>query len=248
MFVRIASCLRLFHFVMGTAVIFCVSACSSVSVKESIELHPQSKVVRPSKIYIRPFEINDSTFNVDRYKEDRENFKQKTSQMLAELLAKHMKERIAPTEILEKSVIPPKGNVWLITGRFERVEQGSRALRALIGLGAGATKVEAAAFVYDLRQKKPDAPIFVIRTTGGSNLMGGAIGALYGFNPILFGATVAANLHLGLSWDINRTSREITAALSEFLYENHALSAKEAKASKRPGKIWRRIPPHPENE
>jgi Domain of unknown function (DUF4410) len=41
-------------------------------------------------------------------------------------------------------------SAWLVTGEFVRVTQGSRALRGLVGLGAGGTKLETAVRVYDL--------------------------------------------------------------------------------------------------
>jgi Domain of unknown function (DUF4410) len=58
---------------------------------------------------------------------------------------------------------------WLITGQFTRVRQGSRALRILLGLGAGGTKMETITQVYDLSTRARQRPLFTFSTSGGSN-------------------------------------------------------------------------------
>lgn len=219
-------------------------SCASVSVKETIQVRKNADVVLPAKIYVKHFEINDAGFEVDREGERLKDFKWETSERMARMLVRHLRRRLAPATIVSKSAPLPQENAWLVTGRFERVEQGSRALRTLVGFGAGATRMETAAFVYDLR--KPDsAPFLVIRTEGGSNQMGGLAGTIFGFNPFLFGLNILTNLQHGLVWDSNRTSREITAAMSEYLYNQGVIADDEAYAAKRRGHFWGHLKPRP---
>ena len=49
----------------------------------------------------------------------------------------------------------PRGNFWLIVSRFDRMYQGSRMLRSVIGFGAGGTKLEMTVMVYDLSRRPP---------------------------------------------------------------------------------------------
>lgn len=222
-----------------------MASCASVSVSETIRPGPPKKVVLPAKIYIKNYEINEAGFDVDREGESLRKFKWQTADRLSRMLRRQIRRRIAPATVISKAAPLPQENAWLITGRFERVEQGSRALRTVVGFGAGATRMETATFVYDLRKPDPGGPILVIRTQGGSNQMGGLIGTVLGFNPFLFGLNVLGNLQHGLVWDSNRTSREITAAMSEFLYQQGAISEDEAYAAKKSGRLWGRLKPKP---
>jgi uncharacterized protein DUF4410 len=67
-----------------------------------------------------------------------------------------------------------RADAWLVTGEFVRVNGGSRALRSLIGLGAGGTKMETVVRVYDLSRLSKE-PVFQFDTSGGSNAEPGAV-------------------------------------------------------------------------
>ena len=62
---------------------------------------------------------------------------------------------------------------WVITGRFIDVNQGSGALQAGVGFGAGQSSVEVRAQVYALRDM--DTPFLVFDSKGASGHMPGAV-------------------------------------------------------------------------
>jgi hypothetical protein len=92
-----------------------------------------------------------------------------------------------------------------VTGQFTYVEQGSRALRAVVGMGAGGTKVETTVRLYDLSVSS-SKPVVTFNTTGGSNAQPGVITG-GGLNA---GGLSSGVLNVyGLDDDLKRTAREI---------------------------------------
>jgi len=150
-------------------------------------------------------------------------------------LAKRLNKNIAPAVVVATNAPLPKGNYWLITGQFDRVSQGSRFLRAALGYGLGGTKLDTTVVVHDL-SRKPPRKFLVIETTGGSNAPPGAIGvATYPFNGIpALGALggIVEGVRAGVTYDVIRTSREVTATISEYLHEQGQLADKKPLVSK----------------
>lgn len=110
---------------------------------------------------------------------------------------------------------PPKKGLW-VTGQITEENKGSRALRAIIGLGAGKTKLETKTFVYNLDKSKK-SPWLTIWTTGHSGREPGAIfsampSPIIAFN-ILGVASTAATLinhsNKGLTQDAKRTGKTV---------------------------------------
>jgi hypothetical protein len=64
-------------------------------------------------------------------------------------------------------------NCWIVRGQFVVVDQGSRAMQAGVGFGAGQSHVEVRAQVYTLSD--PDTPFLVFDTNGASGHMPGAV-------------------------------------------------------------------------
>lgn len=91
----------------------------------------------PSAIYIRPFCIDTATFSGDEANSEGEMPIRKalTPVEFANDLREEL-EKMAPTRILKDNESPRLG--WLVDGRFEVVDGGSPAARALFGsVGAG---------------------------------------------------------------------------------------------------------------
>ncbi len=200
--------------------------CASVSVQKGTE---SPVLEKPQKIYIQDFAVANGKWNVDREGEELADFKKKLTEKLTEDVLVRASKNLAPASRDDHSAPFPPQNAWLITGRFTRVNQGSRLLRAAIGLGAGGTKVETEVAVYDLRAGQTDQPFLTFSTTGGSGsaqaaaILGGPIGAA---PNAVGGATV------GLTDDLRRTSREITAALSEYMFARGWISEDERVKAK----------------
>jgi uncharacterized protein DUF4410 len=141
-------------------------------------------------------------------------------------LVRRLSRYVAPAQAVAATAPLPRGNYWLLTSRFDQVNQGSRLLRSFIGFGAGGTKLEMSVVVSDL-SRKPPRPFLLIQTTGGSNAAPGAIGTAAYFVTGVTALFSAGNLfegtRSGLTFDTLRTARQIAAALSEYLVERGAL-------------------------
>jgi hypothetical protein len=244
---RVASCPKpAFFFAFGLTLF--LSGCASVSVSETIvRPNPGRPLVFPQTIYVRNYEAPLENLRVDRDGEKLQTFIVQKQDRLSRNLKRRLNKHLAPTEIIATTAPIPQGPGWLLEGTFDRINQGSRALRSIIGLGLGGTKIDTTTKVYQLgnpkRREKPEL-IFVIRTTGGSGASPGAIGGFSPFGPLgPFGMVPNAifGAQTGLAFDTNRTAREITAALSEFAWQEGLISEDQALGPKRLGRIPNRV-------
>ncbi|HEY8965141.1 MAG TPA: DUF4410 domain-containing protein, partial [Candidatus Methylacidiphilales bacterium] len=125
-------------------------------------------------------------------------------------------------EEIKEGAAPADREAWIIRGRFTKIYQGSRLLRGTIGFGAGRTCYETRVSVYD-PGKKDGAPILVFKTVGGSGAEPGAISGI-ATDPLTLvieaAASGAGGVAHGFTEDTARTAREITAALSDYLYRH----------------------------
>jgi len=205
-----------------------LSSCASVSVKEDQAKSAHGGLQMPSMIYVLPFDT-DGEINVDREGAELEEFESNLKDMMVAALMERFPKHLAPAISVTSLDEVPEGNYWVVGGNFTRIEQGSRALRAIVGFGAGGTKVESDVFVYDasysLRQ-----PFRTFRTTGGS---GATPGALTSLTPVTAVVSAASGSAKGLTSDVVRTSRMITADLSEYMYERGWISESQKLEAKR---------------
>ena len=205
-----------------------LSGCASVSVTK-IQSQDSKGFVLPKKILIQEFMANDSALKVDRQGAALQELKSKMATQLAGDLAKSLKENVLPAKTLASGTKPPREDAWLVTGSFLRVNQGSRALRSVVGFGAGGTRIETSVIVYTLKGPKP-SEVLKFRTFGGSNQEPGP-GIVMGAVPMNLGAPfslVYGPAMTGLSYDIRRTAKEISAEISDSL-RCHGLKTKNLK-------------------
>jgi len=191
--------------VVAAPMLFLIAGCASVSVRDA-SVGSRTPKAPPEVIYVAPFDTRGAAFNVDREGQELDAFKRATAKMLQTRLVERLPE-IAPAAAAPEQW-PSRG--WLVRGRFIRVNQGSRALRATIGFGLGATKMETEVMVYDLALSKKE-PFLRFATTGGSNAEPGALGSagttLVAGVSALYSAL--GNAAHGISEDAWRTAREI---------------------------------------
>lgn len=244
------TCLRSGGLILG---LFLLGGCASVSVRSVEKTHHQPAPRLPTTVYVKNFATPEENFRVDRSGEALATFRQQLSERLSRQLEKRLDHNLISGNIVSRSFIPPSGNAWLIDGRFDRVAQGSRALRALLGFGSGGTKIETTAIVYDLSTTKP-TPFLVIQTTGGSNAMPGAVANI---NPLMLLPSVvgfivgaAGGAHSGLGFDANRTAREIIAVVSAYTAERGMIPPEQAMQPKMLGNVPLRLgdPARPVNQ
>jgi hypothetical protein len=195
------------------ALLLVFTGCASVSTHSRERFGEPTRTIAPEIIYVQGFVTPADVFRVDRPEAEAKDLREEESQRLARNIVWRVRDHILPSSLLPTDAKPPCGNYWLVTGKFVRVNQGSRALRMVIGFGAGGTKVETEVEVFDLSGAVPEL-VMRFRTTGGSNAQPGAIANTSWFFAGLSGASLAFT---GIRFDIARTSREITASLSQEL-------------------------------
>jgi len=209
--------------IAGLTAILVLASCASVSVEKGTE---QSTSRMPQKVYVALFDVSHGAFKVDREGKELADFKQNLQLMLRTGMTTDLSRRlISAVPANRQSGVHPE-NAWLIRGEFTKVNQGSRLLRGAIGFGAGGTKVETKVYVYDLNQSDT-VPFLTFATTGGSGAEPGAITAI-ATDPLTIAIEVVAGgaggIAHGLTEDTARTSREITAELSDYMYRSGWIS------------------------
>ncbi len=218
--------------------LFCAALCScaSVSLKKVDVLTARPPAKAPAMIFVKPPTFYDAAVRVDRSGARLETFEHDMQERFTRNVVRRLSRYVAPAQAVAATAPLPRGNHWLVTSRFDRVNQGSRLLRSFIGFGAGGTKLEMSVVVYDL-SSKPPRPFLLIQTTGGSNAPPGVIGTAAYFVTGVTALFSAGNLfegtRSGLTFDTLRSAREIAAALSEYLVERGALPPGKGLRSKR---------------
>ena len=206
-------------------------SCASVSVKKIELLTARPPTKAPAKILVKPPTFYDPGLRVDRSGAKLEKFKYELQEKFTRNLIRRLSRHVAPAQAVAATAPLPRGNYWVITARFDRVNQGSRLLRSVVGFGSGGTKLEMSAMVSDLSKARPRS-FLLIETTGGSNATPGAIGtAAYfvtGVTALFSLGNLLEGTRSGLTFDTIRTAREIAASLSEFLFERGVLSPEKA--------------------
>ena len=205
-----------------------MAGCASVSVKE--DKWSKDRLAMPPRVYVADFEVPADALDVDRAGPELEGFRQTVLKGFTNELCDRITERIAPAVPLTKGLRPSKG-AWIVEGRFLRVNQGSRLLRSVVGLGAGGTKMEARTTVSVVGARGARRMIAEIETTGGSNAEPGMLTF-----PTPIGGGIRALVSLaktGVTADQKRTARMITAAMAEKLErQGYALRGKKEKVKR----------------
>jgi hypothetical protein len=210
---------RLPGLVAATALVFAFAGCASISVQPHSET---SHARKPARIYVAGFSTRDGEFNVDREKVELRDFKTNLQALLQMAMVTDLSKRLIPADDAPSSGNLLGQHAWLVRGEFTRVNQGSRALRGVIGFGAGGTKLETKVSVYDL-DASDEKPFLTFSTTGGSNAEPGALTGIW-TDPVTavvgMGLSGVGGIAHGVTEDTRRTAREITAVLSDYMFRH----------------------------
>lgn len=214
--------------ICGVMLALMLAGCASISVKE--DEWSSERLAQPKRIYVMDYEVPAEVLAVDRSGEELEQFRQEKAKNFTAELCERISKRIAPAVPLAKGVSPEKGS-WVVEGRFLRVNQGSRLLRSLVGLGAGGTKMDTRTTVSLIGARGAKKKIAEIETTGGSNAEPGMLTF-----PTPIGGGIRAVVSLaktGVTPDQKRTARMITAAMAEKLeVQGYVLPGKKEKVKR----------------
>lgn len=214
-----------------------LGGCASISVKgvdKKRSIEPRSK---PSAVYVMPFSTEGAEINVDREGAELDAFKKDMAAALANALADKLSAAVARAQVLKAGARPPRRG-WLVQGRFLRVNQGSRALRAFVGLGAGGTKMETEVSVLDLARSR-NTPFVSFQTTGGS---GATPGMITSPGPVSAGIGMVAGATKGVTEDAERTARMITGMISQYMLGRKWIKAEQAVPVKMEGELGEVVP------
>ena len=169
----------------------------------------------PPYIYIAPFDTKTARWLVDRDGVDivkfKENFQTNFTVQLQTRLSK-----LAPSQQRWVDDLPDHG--WLVTGQFITVDQGSRALRTIVGAGAGETTLQTNVYVYDLSISKTQY-VLAFRTGVEDPKEGtgsGSGSAPAGLSALAEPVSTGMGLGSGLKLDTTRTCREIADILARY--------------------------------
>jgi hypothetical protein len=221
---------------IGSLAVLILSSCASVSVKKQQYLAPTLPKRVPQKILVRPLAYYTPDVAVGRDGERLQQFQYEFQEKFTRELSESLTSRVGQVQAIAATAPVPRGNYWLITGQFDRIRQGSRLLRALVGFGWGATKLETSILVTDLSGPKP-RPFLLVQTSGGSNALPGVVTTtgyvLGGVTAVAGGGQLLDSSRTGLTFDAKRTAEEVSAALSEYLYQQGAIPYDYAVAPKR---------------
>ena len=229
---------KFYRVILTAPFVLVLCSCASVSIHNlSLSQHNAAKKA-PDEIWTRPFTISPNALRVDRQGEELRAFESDLKAGMTHELLQQISQYVAPTRVASSKGILPRGNYWLVTGEFHRVNQGSRLLRSTVGLGTGGTKMETQIIVYNLTGKVP-REFLRFQTTGGSNISQGIGGIVtLPFNgPMAFTSLFNAidGVRSGVTFDTTRTAHEIAATLSGYLKTNEIPSKRRLISPKKLG-------------
>jgi Domain of unknown function (DUF4410) len=239
-------CRRLMGCVLLCSFLLSILGCASISLETQREDATRRLRRKPQVLIVKDFSFpHQAAVRADRSGQELVAFEQKLQISLREQLVRALGRYGIPVTVAVSSQelrkLRKRQPAWLITGQFNRVNQGSRALRIALGLGAGGTKMETTAQVYDLSKGNVQQSLFTFSTTGGSNAEPGIITSVGPLAPTTVPAvviSVAGKGAHGVSEDAKRTARVIAAYVSEQLEARGYLPAgKKAGKAKRPGEL-----------
>ncbi|MBV8901149.1 MAG: DUF4410 domain-containing protein [Verrucomicrobia bacterium] len=220
--------------------------CASVSVRSERSGQTRARYHCPTVLYVKDFGFPvQAAIRADRSGQALAAFEQGLQNRLRTQLVRALGRYGVPvvpvTDPGELSKLRRRQPGWLITGQFTRVNQGSRALRIALGLGAGGTKMETVVRVYDLSERQREKPLFSFSTSGGSNAEPGIITSVGPLAPTTVPAlvvAVASKAGHGVTEDEKRTARVISAKVSEELSARGCLPpGHKPGRAKRPGEL-----------
>jgi hypothetical protein len=210
-------------------VLVLLSSCASVGVKD--EHRTSSKPAKkPEKIYVADFSTANSTFKIaGEESKNPEAYKKKVVDMLANYIVKGVSDHVASAQRASTTKSLPRTG-WLITGELTRVNTGNRELRAIVGLGAGGSKMEMRVSVTDLAGN--GKPFLTFDTTGGSNAMPGLLESSGPGSAVI---SMTTQSMMGVTDDAARTSRMIAGELNSYMIERGWLSKDKTYSVKKLG-------------
>jgi hypothetical protein len=187
-----------------------LAGCAGAQVTQQNQAAPITSTP-PSAVFIYPFAVDaddvtlnqgflQSTYrNISGENETAQQLQlaHQTAQNICVQVAANLTQKGITTTCLQRGVQPTGNNVLIMDGEFTDISEGNRLRRMVIGLGVGASKVDAVVSVY----QKTDAgsrQIMEFATNADSGYMPGA-GITGPAGAAAGGATAAATIGLNVA-------------------------------------------------
>ena len=198
--------------VRGTYVLLAVAAfgCAGAQVTQSSSSAPIT-ATQPTAVVVYPFAVDESDVSLNSgifqkaYRnmsgEDQSaqqsQLAHQTAQNICVQVAANLTQKGITTTCLQRGVPPTGDNILVLDGQFTDISEGNRLRRMVIGLGAGASKVDT---VVQVIQKTPQGSSELIdfATSADSGYMPGA-GITGPAGAAAGGATAAASLGVNIA-------------------------------------------------
>lgn len=207
----IESCRLARHLFRSAVIALVLAGCSSAKVVSSEEVS-RAPAARPSVVYVADFEEAAGSVQSEGLGSLRpihSLFEQAKAKSLVDTMSNSIvqdlgKKGISAHRVPANSPTPAQG--WLVRGVFTKIDEGSRARRALLGFGSGQDDVEVTASIDDLAAGALQ-PLYQTHTDATSGRMPGAIVTR---NPY-----AAAAKFVLAGQDLERSTRETAEKIAE---------------------------------
>lgn len=177
----------------------------------------------PTKIVVEPFSSRRADFQLgERSVAEQDRLRREIVSSLARQTAQQIRTHAAHSSVSSGHVVP---GMWVVRGNIRKVDQGSRALRTGVGLGAGRTTMKTSVSVFQVTASGW-VPLLSFKTSGASGLEPGVAPSIATGGISAVGTSVAAvgAALPGVNSDIDRTAYEISAMLSAYLQAHRLLA------------------------
>ncbi|MGA7873127.1 MAG: DUF4410 domain-containing protein [Candidatus Binatus sp.] len=165
---------------------------------------PSAVVVYPFAVSVSDVSLNSSIFQVayrnmtdDNQTAQEQEIARQTAHNICVQVAANLTGKGINTTCLQRGVPPTGNNVLILDGQFTDISQGNRLRRMVIGLGAGASKVDTVVQVIQ-KTDQGSTEIIDFATNANSGYMPGA-GITGPAGAAAGGATAAASLGVNLA-------------------------------------------------
>jgi len=170
---RLVSCVAV---ALGVTLAGCTSA-KVVSVDDA----SNGPASRPAVVYVQDFELAPDSIQSEAptaalplhaYLEQHKA-ESLVATMSTAIVDDLTKKGIAAQRLPANAPLPKQG--WLVRGVFQKIDEGNRVRRAIIGFGSGQTDLSVTTTTDDLSTGTAPAPLYTAQTDSTSNKMPGAV-------------------------------------------------------------------------
>jgi hypothetical protein len=116
----------------------------------------------------------------------------------------------------DSAPLPKQG--WLVTGWFEKLEEGSAAVEATVGMGKGSGQATADVVVSDLA-RDPAQPFLIVGSGSRAKKMPGGLVTM---NPYVMAAKFVVNKRQGTEKEVKSLGIEIAESLVRYIHQGPA--------------------------